>query len=202
MGQALFAIALGIFGGNLPAFLVSMFEPHLCYSGVGLSYNVAHAVFSGTAPIIQTSLVLSGDQPYSSARIYFPSLQPINLVHDGRFRPAFYLMAVATLSLITLVVFVPYVRAQKALRLAANFDYVTAAAAIDSAIDPIVDADTDLSGEEALSEACSYSSGHNAYSISVISTSQGDSEVHCLLHVNPQLSHSQDGNRLSSPKRD
>lgn len=77
--------------GALPAFMVSLFPPHLCYSGVGIAYNIANGMFSGTAPLVQTSLVLSGENRTLS-----------------RVRPALYLVAVSCWALVGLLLVAPW----------------------------------------------------------------------------------------------
>jgi hypothetical protein len=58
-----------------------------------LAYNVANAIFSGTAPFVQTSLVLSSN--FVAEESLRPLLSPYYLLHDGRLRPSYYLTAVA-----------------------------------------------------------------------------------------------------------
>lgn len=36
LGQGIFVLCMGLFGGNLPAFMASMFEAKLRYSGIGI----------------------------------------------------------------------------------------------------------------------------------------------------------------------
>lgn len=83
-----FVVSMALFGANLPAFMCSLFSPHLRYSGVGIAYNLANAVFSGTAPVVQTALVLAG----------------------SRLNSSYYLIAAAMLALFSLVFLEPPVR--------------------------------------------------------------------------------------------
>lgn len=77
-------------------------------------------MFSGTAPIVQTALVLSS--PYIAAdsssqpQSLHPMLSPYYLRHDGRLRPAYYMMLISVISFLALTFGVPYcerVRASK-----------------------------------------------------------------------------------------
>jgi MFS transporter, MHS family, proline/betaine transporter len=105
IGQALIVLSLGIFGGNLPAFMVSQFEMNYRFKGVGFAYNIAHALFSSTAPIIQTALVMSSaDHGHSGVKRPFLD----SLRHDARYRPAFYLIFIATVALLALCFGAPY----------------------------------------------------------------------------------------------
>lgn len=71
-----------------------------------IAYNLAQALFSGTAPLIQTSLVLFRpvEQSSDSGQVAF------DLFHDNRLRPAYYIMSVAFISFIAILVGVPYVQ--------------------------------------------------------------------------------------------
>ena len=99
LGQVLLATVIGLYGGVLPFVLCAQFEPSVRYSGVGLGYNLSHALFSSTCSIVQTFLVIkfagaSGAEPQ----------QPISsradlTMSDSRLRPAFYIVAMAMLAL-------------------------------------------------------------------------------------------------------
>lgn len=69
------------------------------------AYNVAHAIFSGTAPIIQTELVLTAASKHPGPHI--------NLTDDGRFRPAYYLMSIEVLALLALTFGHAYCQSKK-----------------------------------------------------------------------------------------
>lgn len=79
----------------------------LIYYTYTLAYNIAHAIFSGTAPIIQTALVLSAANhvPHHIGKEEF--LPHFDLRNDGRLRPAYYIIAVASVSLLSLVFLAP-----------------------------------------------------------------------------------------------
>jgi len=66
------------------------------------AYNTAHALFSATAPVIQTALVLSSTSTSSG------SVGDLDILHDGRLRPAYYLAATAVVSMLTLTLAAPY----------------------------------------------------------------------------------------------
>lgn len=68
------------------------------------AYNVAHALFSSTVPIIQTALATS---PLPPAR---GDGQRIEVLFDRRLMPAYYLMLVATVSFLALTIGVAVVR--------------------------------------------------------------------------------------------
>ena len=77
-------------------------------------------MFSGTAPIVQTALVLSSPviaaHVSSNQQSMRPMLSPYYLVHDGRLRPAYYMIGVSIVSFLALTFGAPYcdrVRRQK-----------------------------------------------------------------------------------------
>ena len=51
LGQVLFGVIISLFSGPGPAALVEMFPTNVRYSALGISYNIAVAVFGGTAPL-------------------------------------------------------------------------------------------------------------------------------------------------------
>lgn len=93
-GQMIFGVALALYGGNMPVYLVYKFPPASRYTGVGLGYNVANAIFASSAAVVQTSLSMADH--ISPSRALFPSL---------------YLCAIAFLSFVALLVFDPLVQA-------------------------------------------------------------------------------------------
>jgi MFS family permease len=97
--QIMLAIPLILFGGNLPAMLMTLFPPYVRYSGVGLAYNLAQTLFSGTAPLIQTSLVLSNHFRQGYGSVSLPST-----LSESRILPAYYLMLIAAISFIALTI--------------------------------------------------------------------------------------------------
>ncbi|CAM9813234.1 unnamed protein product, partial [Ectocarpus fasciculatus] len=85
-GQMLFAVALALYGGNMPVYLVYKFPPAARYTGVGLGYNIANAVFASSAAVVQTTLSM-GDDVSDSKGLY----------------PSLYLSAIAFFSFVTLL---------------------------------------------------------------------------------------------------
>lgn len=57
VGQVLFGIVISLFSGPGPAAMVEMFPTNVRYSALGVSYNLAVALFGGTAPFIATFLI-------------------------------------------------------------------------------------------------------------------------------------------------
>lgn len=76
-GQLGFALLMGIFLGVGPATMVEMFQRKTRCSALSIAYNICLACFGGTSPMVATYL--------------------IQRTHDD-LAPAFYIMAVATLS--------------------------------------------------------------------------------------------------------
>jgi len=103
-GGFCFVLIVSLFGSNLPAFMTGLFPPQQRYSGVGIAYNFSQALFSGTAPFVQTALVLvRTNSRYSNTGTASARwLQPL-LTNDSRIYPAYYMMAVATVSLTVLL---------------------------------------------------------------------------------------------------
>jgi len=60
IGQILLCVPVGIFGGNVCVCICDLFPQSARYTGVGLTYNTANAIVSGTAALVQTHLVLIG----------------------------------------------------------------------------------------------------------------------------------------------
>lgn len=56
-GQLAFAFLIAVYFGPLPATIVDLFPPRTRSSGLSISYNVALAVFGGTAPLVATYLI-------------------------------------------------------------------------------------------------------------------------------------------------
>lgn len=114
LGLLIFVIIAGLFGGNLGIFMVLMFPVKTRYVCMGLSYNIANAIFSGTAAIINTCLVMSGDVN-TSQRIRDNNFLT-SLLYDGRYRPAYYIIAISCVSLATLTYALPYVKTQRSIQ--------------------------------------------------------------------------------------
>jgi len=113
IGLLIFVVICGLFGGNLGIFMVMMFPSKTRYVCMGLSYNIANAIFSGTAAIINTCLVMSASsstQRGSGSNILSP------LLDDGRYRPCYYIIAISCLSLASLTYALPYVKAQRSIQ--------------------------------------------------------------------------------------
>lgn len=52
LSQFIFAIILGIYIGPVPAMLVEMFPTSIRFTGMAIAYNLAAAIFGGTAPMV------------------------------------------------------------------------------------------------------------------------------------------------------
>jgi MHS family proline/betaine transporter-like MFS transporter len=57
VAQLALAAMMALYLGTMPAVFVSIHDASLRCSGLSIGYNVATAVFSGTAPLIATTLV-------------------------------------------------------------------------------------------------------------------------------------------------
>lgn len=79
-GEMLLTIIVGFYVGAAPTVFVELFPTAVRYTGMSISYNIAAALFGGTAPMVQTWLIK----------------------HSGgmQLAPAFYLMLCAVLSFI------------------------------------------------------------------------------------------------------
>ena len=86
LGQALFAIIVGIYIGPVPTLLVEIFPTRLRYTGMALAYNICAAVFGGTAPMVCQWLI-APDNPYTGGNTY---------------SIAYYVMTCAVISLVAL----------------------------------------------------------------------------------------------------
>lgn len=63
ISQILFAGIIGIYMGPIPTVLVEIFPTSVRFTGVALSYNLAAAIFGGTAPVVAMLLTkVTGDQ--------------------------------------------------------------------------------------------------------------------------------------------
>ena len=65
-------VLLAIYGGNVPLCICEHFPRKIRYSGVGLGYNMAHAIFTSTCSLVLTMLVSTAPNRYSADR-YSPS---------------------------------------------------------------------------------------------------------------------------------
>lgn len=59
LAQFVFAILVGIYAGPVPALLVEMFPTNIRFTGMAIAYNMAAAVFGGTAPMVCEWLISS-----------------------------------------------------------------------------------------------------------------------------------------------
>lgn len=65
LGQAIFVVAVCIYGGGCYTFFVEIFTTRTRFTSAAVSYNVGYAIFGGTAPFIGTWLVESTGVPAS-----------------------------------------------------------------------------------------------------------------------------------------
>lgn len=89
MGMLVFVVSISIYGGNLPALIVDMFTVRHRYAGLGIAYNLSNALFAGTAPFVQTYLVVQATE--------LDNIQGISSL-----LPAVYLCMVSVISLTVL----------------------------------------------------------------------------------------------------
>lgn len=57
LGQAIFVVGLCLYGGGCYTFFVEIFNTRTRFTSTAMSYNVAYALFGGTAPLVGTALV-------------------------------------------------------------------------------------------------------------------------------------------------
>ena len=63
VSQVIFAIIIAIYMGPVPTVLVELFPTSVRFTGVALSYNLAAAIFGGSAPVVGMTLAkYTGDQ--------------------------------------------------------------------------------------------------------------------------------------------
>ncbi|GAB76682.1 MFS transporter, MHS family, proline/betaine transporter [Austwickia chelonae] len=65
--QVVFCVMLTVNDGTLPTFLAEIFPTPVRYTGFGLSFNTANALFGGTAPMIATWLIQVTGSPSAPA---------------------------------------------------------------------------------------------------------------------------------------
>lgn len=63
LGQLLFVVPMCIYGGGCYTFFVEIFTTRTRFTSAAVSYNVAYALFGGTAPFIGTALVAQSGIP-------------------------------------------------------------------------------------------------------------------------------------------
>lgn len=56
-------ILVAAYLATFEGFLATLFPPEIRYCGIAISYNVALAIFGGTAPLIVTALIKNGVEP-------------------------------------------------------------------------------------------------------------------------------------------
>lgn len=64
-GQAIFVVALCIYGGGCYTFFVEIFTTKTRFTSAAISYNGAYAIFGGTAPFVGTALVAASGVPHA-----------------------------------------------------------------------------------------------------------------------------------------
>eukprot|EP00041_Stephanoeca_diplocostata_P026292 m.705791 g.705791 ORF g.705791 m.705791 type:complete len:555 (-) comp22929_c0_seq1:510-2174(-) len=86
VGQSMFAVFMAMIGGPLPVWMVNQFPVEVRYTGMGISYNLAQAIFGGSATPVATILAEKEVIPGYPGK---PGLTP-----------ALYIMGVAVLAFI------------------------------------------------------------------------------------------------------
>lgn len=97
LGLFLLAVPVALFGGNLPVFMITHFEHSLRFSGVGLSYNFAHALFSSTVSLVQTSLILFVSRPS-----HHQDHRGEGVVDNPHLFPAYYIILISLITFVAL----------------------------------------------------------------------------------------------------
>lgn len=67
LGQSLIAFASGLFWGPLGIALLELFPTRTRFSASAVSYNLAYAIFGGTAPFVGTWLILQSGSKIAPA---------------------------------------------------------------------------------------------------------------------------------------
>lgn len=67
LGETIFALAAGSLTGVVPTLLTELFDTHHRNMGISITYNIALALFGGTAPLVGISLVNYTNNAYSPA---------------------------------------------------------------------------------------------------------------------------------------
>jgi MHS family proline/betaine transporter-like MFS transporter len=63
--QLLFVIPISMLQGTMPTTMVELFPTSSRYSALSISYNIAFAIFGGTAPLVATQLISMTGDPLS-----------------------------------------------------------------------------------------------------------------------------------------
>lgn len=85
----LFALMQGVLQGVVPATMAEMFPARIRYTGLSVSYNIAMALFGGTAPMTATYLIRATDGNRWMPAVYLAVAAAISLVTVTRFRETF-----------------------------------------------------------------------------------------------------------------
>ena len=91
VGEALFALAAGALTGVIPTTLAELFDTHHRNMGISISYNVALALFGGTAPLVAIALVANTHNVFAPAwyLMGFAMIAFLSLLALGRHSPQF-----------------------------------------------------------------------------------------------------------------
>jgi MFS family permease len=102
-------VAVGIFGGNMPHVICSFFNKSVRYTGVALSYNLANALVSATAPVVQTYLVMQGsnynEDKYNDRIVGWKMRLEAwwyRIVNDTDLHPALYIQLICLITCLSL----------------------------------------------------------------------------------------------------
>ena len=63
--QLVFVVPISMLQGTMPTAMVELFPTSSRYSALSISYNIAFAIFGGTAPLVATQLISMTDDPLS-----------------------------------------------------------------------------------------------------------------------------------------
>lgn len=89
--QILLGAMLTLNDGTLPSFLAEMFPTKVRYSGFAVSFNLANAIFGGTAPFVATLLIQQTGNDLAPAfylcAAAFVSLVAVALAHETSHKP-------------------------------------------------------------------------------------------------------------------
>jgi len=78
VGYGLLTLSMALYHAPLPSLMAEMFPPEVKASGVGIAYNVAVSLFSGTAPMVATWLILTTGSPLAPA-VYLTLMSVVSL---------------------------------------------------------------------------------------------------------------------------
>ena len=63
--QLVFVLPISMLQGTMPTAMVELFPTSSRYSALSVSYNIAFAIFGGTAPLVATQLISMTSNPLS-----------------------------------------------------------------------------------------------------------------------------------------